>query len=189
MEWFAWLFFESLPALGAALFVINFVLLAYWRRSERVLPLLVGLALAMVLLGVQTLVITRQEHAIRMLAAIERDVVAARTDSLAATLAPDFKTGKMGPDEFLEYVERQYERVRVHSTNRGRLEIIESLPDRFMVEVAYTPDVTVGGYEGRLPTRWRFTFVRTETGWRIASLRPIHVARLSNPGWDELNAP
>ena len=62
MSWFTWIFLESLPALGALLFTVNFFLLVYWRRSGRVRPLLIGLGAAIVLLIVQAAVVTHSAN-------------------------------------------------------------------------------------------------------------------------------
>ena len=86
MEWVTWLLFESVAALGSVLGLVLFALLVHWRRSGQVRPLLLGLGVAAALLLVQVLVVTRREHAGRILAAIERDIVAARTAALEAAL-------------------------------------------------------------------------------------------------------
>lgn len=183
MDWLPWLLFESLPVLAALLFTANFVLLVYWRRSGRARPLVVGLAAAVVLLAVQTLVVTRREHALRLMAGVEKDVVAARTDALAAALAPDFEAGDMGPRRFVEFVERQYEKVRVRAVSWSTFRVTDSRADRFVVAVAYQAEVTVRDYAGRVRTRWEITFVRTDVGWRIGGIQPTYIDGLPSPDW------
>jgi len=186
MDWLVWFFFESLPALAAVLFTANFVLLVYWRRSGRHRPLLVGVTLALALLIIQALVVTRREHARHVLTAIEKDVLASRRDHLAAAFAPSFTAGRMTRDEFLDYVGRQYHRVHVRQLNCSELRVKESRPDEFVVAVAYQGDITVGDYVGWVRTRWDVTFVRTAAGWQIARLQPRYVEGITDPTWADL---
>ena len=187
MSWVAWLLFESPTALGGALFVDNFVLLVIWRRTGHRRPLVVGLALAAGLLLIQTLVVTRREQAARILKRIERDVLTAQTTALAQCLAPDFRADGMGAQDFVEFVARRYEWVRVRSLSQGRVEVQESQPDSFVVEVPYRADVVVEQYAGLVRTRWRITLHRTDQGWRIRHVQPTYIEGLVNPSWDRID--
>jgi hypothetical protein len=185
MGWLNWLLFESLPALGAVLGVVLFVLLVHWRRTRRGRPALIGLVVAVVLLAVQALVVTRREHAERILGLIEKDLVASRTVALAAALAPDFDAGGLDRDGFLAYVRQQLQLVKVRWLDRWALQMEESGGDRFVASATYLADVSGEGYVGSTESRWALTFVRTSDGWKIAAVRPLHVAGLDNPRWQD----
>lgn len=187
MDWLTWLLFENLLALAAMLFTANFVLLVYWRRSGRAVPLLIGVGLAVILLAVQTLVVTRREHAARVLEDIANDVVAARTDALAAALAPEFRAGEMTSGDFVDYVERQYEKVRVHAVQCSSLSIRNSEDDRFVAAAAYQGDIAAGDYRGWIRTRWEITFARTPAGWQIVQIRPTFIDGIPNPDWNAID--
>jgi hypothetical protein len=183
VEWVAWVLFESLPALGAMLFTANFVLLVYWRRRERVRPLLIGLAVAVVLLGVQALVETRREAAMRILAGIEQDVRAAQTESLAAALSPSFDADGLSKAEFLIGVQVALDHVRIHALHRGEVRVREASPDQFVVSAVYLGDVEVDAFRGPVRTRWDITFVRGEPDWQISAIRPRAIEGLQDPSW------
>ena len=184
METVTWVLFENLPVLAAILFTANFVLLAYWRRSGRVKPLLVGLTVAVFLLIVQALVVTRREHAMQILAGIEKDVVASRTEALAEALAPNFRAHGMGRADFLAYVEQQYEHRSVRSVKCTSLRMVRSEPDTFVVAAAYQVDLRDSEYGGVFPTGWEIVFVRTAAGWQISGVRPTYIANIREPGWE-----
>src|SRR5262245_16644152 len=99
MELVTWVFFESTAALSALIGLSLFFLLVHWRRTSRPRPLLIGLAISVVLFVTQELVVTRREHAERVLAPVLRDLTANRTDALAAALAPTFRADEMNRDE------------------------------------------------------------------------------------------
>lgn len=170
MNWLTWVLFESLPVLGGILGVVLFVLLVYWRRSGKARPLLIGLGVAVVLLAVQALVVTNRERAARVLTAIEHDVRASRTDVLAAALAPEFESQGLGRDEFVTYVRRQLANVRIRWIERWELTISDAQADRFVASATYLADVAAEGMSGTPRSSWRFEFVRTPAGWRIAQL-------------------
>lgn len=179
--------FESFAALAAVLFTVNFVLLVHWRRGGRVRPLLIGLVTALVFLALQAVVVTRREHAIRILTRIEDDVVGARTDALAASLSPAFDADGMGPEEFIAFVNRQYESVKVRGVRRARMIFQESQADLFTIEVSYQADISAEAYSGWFPTRWRITFERCSLGWLIRAIRPTYIAGLPNPSWNQID--
>jgi hypothetical protein len=175
MEWLSWLLLEEYRALVAVLFGVDFVLLVYWR-----------LALSILLLSVQALVVTRREHAQRLLAGIEQDLVAGRTQALAAALAPSFSAGGLGPGEFVAAVRGVLERVRVRAVNCSELRVRESRPGDFIVAAAYQGDVDTGDFGGWVRTRWDITLVQTEVGWRIQGIEPKYIDGLPRPDWDEI---
>jgi hypothetical protein len=186
MDWLIWVLFESLPALGAAVGLPLFVLLVYWRRGGRGLPLLIGLAVAAVLIAVQSLVVTRREHAGRILKAIESDLAESRTSALAAALAPDFYSDGLDHDGFLAYVRRQLQRVSVKWVERRGLQVQQTWPDRFAVAASYTADLVVDGYAGTVPSHWSITFARTPEGWKITHIRPLNVGGDGTVSWESI---
>lgn len=183
MDWLIWLLFESLLALAIVLFIIDFCLLVYWRRRGRARPLLIGLTLSVVLLIVQALVVTRTEQAQRVLAGIEDDILHAHTEHLAAALAPDFTAGRMDAREFVAFVQRQYDHVRVRALNANQWQIRDDGPGRFVASVAYQGDIVLNEYAGMIRTRWDITFIRTDAGWRILAIEPTYIDGLEPPYW------
>lgn len=176
MGWMRWLFLESFPALAVALFLVNFFLLVYWRRSNRPRPLLIGLAAAIMLLGIQGLVVTRHEHSARALNAIVREIPLRRIDALAAALAADFDGDGMDRDAFVEFAQAGLDRVRIEQLHRTRLEIVRSEGDEFVVEVVYLSDTLIGEvFDGYLKSEWEVTFVRRAGEWRIGGIRALEI--------------
>jgi hypothetical protein len=176
-----------LPALAVVLFTVNFILLVRWRRGGRARPLLIGLVLSVVLLGVQGVVVTRREHAARVLRPIEHDLTAAQTTRLAAALADDFRAGRMDKEHFLALVARYCDRVRIRSLHRSQLTVRDSQPERFVVEAAYQADLRSDFLSGWIRSRWELTFTHTPDAWRIAVIRPLYVDGFDNPDWDSFN--
>ncbi len=187
MTWLSWFLFESFAALAAVLGVVLFVLLVHWRRTGRSRPLLIGLAVAVLLLVMQALVVTRREHAARLLTPIERDVLASQTTALDAALTPDFTAGDLERAEFLAYARRQFQALRVRWLDRWSLQVNESAADRFVATATYLADIAGDAYSGSIQSRWAITFVRTPAGWRIAHIRPLHIAGLDAPRWSDLD--
>lgn len=187
MSWLIWLLFESLPALGAFLGVVLFVLLVYWRRSGKGRPLLIGLGVAVVLLVVQALVVTQREQAARVLTRVERDIRASRADALADALAPDFESQGLRRDEFVTYVRRQLSKVRVRWLDRWELTTEDAGPDRFTAVVTYVAEVAVEGMSGIPRSSWNIVFVRTPAGWRIAGIECRHIDGHQGVSWRELD--
>ncbi len=184
MAWVVWVLFESRAALAALLGVVLFVLLVHWRRSGRPRPLLLGLAAAVLLLVVQALVVTKREHARRILSAIEQDIVASRTTALAAALAPDFDfpEGRAG---FLELVDHELARIDVRYLERWWLRVERDEGERFTVVVEYSADIA-GVYAGTFQSGWELTFVNTADGWRVQQIRPRHLAGMGNVNWSSI---
>lgn len=185
MDWLTWFFLESAAALAVGLGLILFWLLVLWRRGGSARPLLIGLLLAIVLLGVQQVVDTPRERAARILAAIERDVIAGRTAALAASLADTFVAAGMDRSRFVEYAREQLQRVRIEWVRRGELVIEPLARDRFLASVGYQAGVIVRDADaGFVPSRWRITFGRTSDGWKITTIDPPTIAGQQFRDWD-----
>lgn len=191
MNFLVWLLFESTPALAGCLAVVLFVLLVHWRRTLKPRPFLIGLAVAVVLLVVQALVVTRREHADRILGRIETDIVASRMEALATALAPGFYIPETDWDRarFLDRVQQYMERVDVRTLIRRQLEVEAGEADRFQIEVSYLADVSAANYAGAVFSRWRITFVEVGDQWQILTVEPISLNQHSVHGWDDLPAP
>lgn len=182
MAWLTWLLFESLTGLAIALAVVLFVLLVWWRRTGRPRPLLIGLAVAVVLLSLQQAVTTQREHATRLMTRVERAIIEARARDLAPLLAPDFRAGERGREEFVAYVADWMQRVKVRWLHRENPHIEESTGDAFTLVVGYLGDVQ-SDYGGTIQSRWRIRFARTAAGWQIVGIEPISIAGTDATTW------
>ena len=185
------LLFESTLMLGGCLAVMLFVLLVYWRRTLKPRPLLYGLGLAVVLLIVQAAVVTRWEHADRIMKRIETAVLASQPDDIAATLSPRFHITDpdWDADEFLARVRQYMQAVHVRTLNRRALDIEENQPDRFQIYVSYWADISGRSYASGTLSRWLIVFAREEQGWRIINIEPTHMDRITIRGWRALPNP
>jgi hypothetical protein len=191
MDSLIWFFFESTLALAGVLVVLLFVLLVHWRRGGRPRPLLIGLSVAILLLIVQALVVTRREHADRILRRIETDVVASRTDAIAAALSARFHVAEPDMDQagFLERVRRAMRRVDVRTLTQHGLKIQADESDTFEVSVTYWADVSTPEYGGLAHSRWRIVFIREQGNWRILTVEPTELNRLPVAGWSGVPHP
>jgi hypothetical protein len=185
------LLFESTLMLGGCLAVLLFVLLAHWRRRLQPRPLLIGLALSVVLLVVQALVVTRREHADRIMARIEADVLASQTDAIAAALSTEFLVAEpeMDREKFVRLVERYMQRVDVRTLTRRALDIEASETDRFQLYVSYLADISAPNLNSLVLSRWRISFAKEDDGWRILSIEPTQLDRTPIRGWRGLRVP
>lgn len=186
METLTWILFESVPALGAVLFVVLFALLVYWRRTLRAMPLLIGLAVAAGLLITQELVVTQREHAQRILRQLENAVVAGNVDAIAPWLTSDFTAGDMDREVFLEFADQTLRNVDVVTARRMDLAFRASAADTFTITAAHFAELSATSYEGPASARWELVFVRTPVGWRIAQIEPESLNRQNVRGWDDL---
>jgi hypothetical protein len=185
MSWLTWLLLESLPALAVPLGLALFVLLVHWRRGGRPLPLLIGLGAAVLLLVVQTVVVTKREHASRILGEIERDLVASRVDALVRHLSPNFPWDH--PSEtFPAYVRGRMHDWDLRWADRRKLEISHDGANRFVATASYLAEVMADDYAAVFRSRWSVTFERTDDGWKIIDVTPEHIDGMNNPDWSEI---
>ncbi len=173
MDWLVYIFIESTLTLGVLLALVCFCLLVYWRREGRPRPLLIGLAVSALLLIVQTAVTTQREHAWRILARIERDVLAGETDRLAASLSDDFSAARYDKPRFIELVDGRYDVVSVIWLRRLSCTIVESTADSFTAEVGYLGEVRASEYMTAIDSKWRIKFIRRERDWKIQTVKPL----------------
>ena len=191
MDFLARLLFESTLLLGGCLAVILFVLLVHWRRTLKPRPLLIGLAIAALLLIVQAAVVTRWEHADRIMKQIEAAVLASQPEPIAMTLSSRFRIADMDWDdeEFLDRVRRYMQAVDVRTLRRRALEIEKNETDRFQTYVSYLADVGTRQVNGLVLSRWRIVFVEEDRAWRIISIEPTQLDRTTVSGWQGLPRP
>lgn len=191
MDFLIWLLFESTLALGGCLAVLLFVLLVRWRRTLKPRPLLIGLALSVVLLLVQALVVTRREHADRIMRAIEQDVVASRPDAIAAALSERFYISETGWDRerFLDRVRQYLEAVDVRTLTRRKLAVETSEAGRFQIYISYLADISTRDLDTPVLSRWRIEFVDEAGQWRILTIQPSSIERRPIGGWKGLPKP
>ncbi|MBN2445695.1 MAG: hypothetical protein JXO22_03160 [Phycisphaerae bacterium] len=173
MDWLAWLLLESTLALAIVLVVINFFLLVHWRRSGRPRALLIGLAMAVILMVVQGAVVTKREHAKRILRGIEQDVLAMQTTNLARALPPDFNVAGYDREGFLNMVRGRYDVVRVLGLRRWAFNVVKDEPDAITVSVQYTSEVRAGGFTGTAISTWRVRFEHRGDDWFIVAVTPV----------------
>ncbi len=183
METLVWVLLESTVTLAVILALANFFLLVYWRRSGRPRPLLIGLAVAVVLLALQALIVTKREHAATILSQIETDLLASRVEALDRALATDFQAGHRNHEAFVDFARRQLEVVEIHWLRRTGPRVEQSEKDTFTISVGYTADVTAHGYVGPVGSRWRITFVREAGEWRIGRIDPPMINRRQFDDW------
>ena len=188
MEWIVWLFLESTGALAALLGVVLFVLLVHWRRGGRPRPLLIGLGLVVLLLAVQTLVVTRREHAARTMNRVTTDLLLSKTDALAAALAPSFSVADadgytLDRDEFVALVADQLQATDIRWVECTGLELTRGEGEQFAVSVSYWAEVVTHDFSRALRSRWAITFRRTPEGWKITDIQPEHIDGLIDPSW------
>jgi hypothetical protein len=180
-----WVLLESTVTLAVILALVSFFLLVYWRRSGRPRPLLIGLAVAFVLLGLQALIVTKREHAAATLSRIETDLLASRVEALDRALAADFQAGHMNHESFVDFARRQLKVVEIHWLRRTSPRVEQSQKDSFRISVGYTADVTAHGYVGPVGSRWTITFVREGGGWRIGRIDPPMINRQQFNDWHD----
>jgi hypothetical protein len=191
MDFLTWMFLESRPLLGGCLAVVLFVLLVYWRRTLKPKPFLVGLALAVVLLVVQALVVTQREHADRIMRSIERDVLASRTEAIAAALSDRFQIPEKNWDRerFIERVKDYMQTIDVRTLNRRKLQIEKSETDAFEISVSYLAEISGRDYAGPVLSRWKIYFVHEDGHWRILRIEPTSLGQTTIHGWDGVPRP
>ena len=160
MDTLAWLLLESTLALGSLLFVMLFVFLVHWRKTLKPRPFLISLGVAGILLVVQSTVVTRREHADRIMKGIETAVLDSRVDSIRAALASGFRIRETdwSAADFVEVVRDWMRVVDVRTLRRRALRIEGSLDDRFEIYVSYMADVAHRSYSGTTLSRWIITF-------------------------------
>ena len=185
MDTLKWLFFESTPALGGCLAVVLFLLLVHWRRTLKPRAFLTGLAVAAILLIVQAIVVTHGEHASRIMATIELEVLASRPDGLAPFLSERFYIEDADWDraEFLQRVRDYMERVDVRTLTRRKLEVEKNDGEQFQIYISYLADINTQDFDRPVLSRWRITFVHEANHWRILTIIPVSIDQTPTGGW------
>ncbi len=188
MSWLTWILLESKLALAIPLGTTLFALLVHWRRGGNPRPLLVGLAASIILFTLQTLVVTKREHAGQTLDAIAADLIAGRTTALQAALAPSFQTDNLDRDAFLRFVADRLRQTDILWARRTRLHIEPSAADRFTAIAAYTAEIQVAGIPMHFPSTWAITFQRVIDDWQITDIRCRALDEARNLSWRDIAA-
>lgn len=180
-----WLLFESPAGLGVCLGLMLFGLLVHWRRTLKPRPLLVGMAVALVLLIVQKVVVTQREHAGLILDAIQADLLASRPDAIERSLHDPFTAGEMDRDDFVRLVREKLRTVKIYTLSRSELTVTNGGPGEFAVEAAFVSRVSVGEFgQYPIPTRWMLRFVRDGERWKIRQIEPISMGGREMVRWE-----
>lgn len=187
MDLLKWILFESSVALGVLCGLALFALLVHWRRRLRPRPLLIGLAVTVALFIAQATVVTDRERVFEIMRPIERAIVAGRVEPLGRALSPRFVAGERDREEFLDYVERQFDRGEVHSVRLRDVQVEQSESGRFTAILRYSADVEMREHKGYLPTAWLIRFVREEEGWRIEAIEPRRIGLMQVGDWEQFD--
>lgn len=188
MDTASWILFESRTALAAPLALLLFAMLVYWRRGGSPRPLLTGLAVAAILFVVQALVVTRREHAGRMLREIEAGLLASSVQPLERSLAPGFTAGEMDAHEFIDFARRTLQRVQVTRLIQIALNVTDAQRDEFEVVTRYLSDQRGGNLPGVLDSTWRLRFRWAGDAYQLESVEPVALQGVKVSGWRELGA-
>lgn len=187
MDTFRWLLLESPAALGTLLGLVNFGLLVHWRRGGRARPLVIGLATAAGLLGIQAAVVTQREAAAGWLARIERDLRHGRVAVLDEALALEFRAGAMNRDDFVAQVRDQLRRLAILTVYRTELRVESQSTERFVAHAAYLAEIKLDSqFSGFLRSRWQLMFVSTPAGWRIETIHPPEIENTQFEDWSRV---
>ena len=191
MTFITWLFYESTPALAGLLFVVLFVLLVYWRRTLRRGPFQIGAIVAIALLIVQALVVTKPERAGRIMKRVEAAVLSSNSAALADELSERFLISETGwrRAEFMEVVRRYLSWMDVYGLRRRKLEIVEVEPERFQIYVSYLVDARTKDFAWKGLSRWLITFALDDDDWRIVEIEPNDMGQFPVRGWRALPPP
>lgn len=180
-----WILLESLPTLGAILFVILFVLLVRWRQGGTARPLLIGLGVALVLLIVQAAVVTNRERAIRIMAPIESGLLARDAQPVVRALHGEFLSDRMDQTGFGEFVRSQLANIQLHRLWRRETTVIESDDNGFVARLTYYAELTVRDVRRPLSSVWDLRFEQDDGEWKIHSINPVRIADRDLEDWDD----
>jgi hypothetical protein len=166
-----WFFYEALYPLLITLFVVNFLLLAWWRRGGSKRPLQAGLVLSVLLLAGNVAITTDREQAAQIMGRLEQ---AFETDDLAPLreyVAADFSARGYNRTDFLELVERWQADTAIGNIVRRHLDIERRTEDIIIVDyhcAAQIESQRHGG--GWIVSMWRLSFRETPAGWRLYAI-------------------
>jgi hypothetical protein len=186
VETLTWVVFESPAALAVPVALLLFFLLVRWRRGGSPRPLAAAALVSLALFIVQAAVVTAREHAARVLAGIERDLLDRRVEALRAALADDFHTQGLDRERFLDLVRQRIRHIRVHWLQRTGLRIAEREPDRFVVLVSYLAQGSGTEGDGLSRSSWRVAFGRRGGAWKIVEAEPRSLDGIDVRSWERL---
>ena len=176
VESIQWLLFENRIALLVVLGLAEFVVLwvwARWRTRCTRNAVLAGLVLSILLLIVQTVVVTDRERIITLCNSLAAAVENGKIATVAEHLAPDFRSDGVDRDRLLAELTRLLTRVHVEETQLSNFRV--SFADgQTRAEFDATCRVMAGGYvEGGVGTSWRLTLRRTNETWQVLAIELV----------------
>jgi len=176
-------FFEDPVWLGAGLLFIQLILILRWagrRDASSRYALRAGLAMSALLMGISVVVITPREEIIAACLDLARAVDDGDVSAIAANLADDFEAGALDRAEFLARLEGTLSRTRVDRPRLRRFEVTFADPYHACVVLNATAQMRASnGFAGRLPTRWRLTFHRAATDWKLDAAESLPIPPLN----------
>jgi len=161
----------------------------YWRSTLRVRPFLIGCGVAVVLLIVQAAVVTKREHADRIMKRIETAVLESKPHGVGAELSDRFHAEPPPMDQarFVELVRTYMQTVDVRTLYRSDMELMEVESGSFSLEVSYMGEVNARDFSGTVLSRWKLRCEREPEGWRIVNIIPIMLNKQRINGWHDLH--
>lgn len=191
MQGVQWFLFDSALALSLTAFAGLFVLFVLWRRGGSPRPLLIGLVVTAVLLVVEALVVTPREHADRVLAPLENDLLAGRLDVLPDLLADDFQAGDSSDGlfdrgEFVAAARKTLRGMEMRWLTRSNLEVQSHSPARIIARAVYLCNLRTNAFAGTVKSAWRIEFVRVGDAWKIGRIDPPEIDGYQMPHWNFL---
>jgi ketosteroid isomerase-like protein len=167
------LFFEDPFWLYALLVMAEVVLLLIWRRQRTRtsgLRLLVPPALAALIFGVATLVVTDRERITAAVHEIAKGVAAGQTTALEKYLDDDFHMTLGGPSfgkaKTLARASKVMRTSRITKVKIKRLQI-EVKGDTATLRMITAIRVEGGGFRGGVPLVWILRWIKRGKQWRI----------------------
>jgi hypothetical protein len=176
VESIQWLLFENRIALLVMLGLTEFVVLwvwARWRTRRTRNAVFAGLVLSIVLLVVQTVVVTDRERIIALCNSLAAAVENGKIAAVAEHLAPDFRSDGVDRDRLLADLTRLLTRVHVEETQLSNFRV--SFADgQAHAEFDAACRVMAGGYvEGGVGTSWRLTLRQTNETWQVLAIELV----------------
>jgi hypothetical protein len=182
-----WLLLEAPRTLFGVSFVVLFFLLVHWRRGHSPRPLLIGLAVTFALLLLSALVVTRREHAGRVLAAIEGELLRRQVAALRTSLSPEFRAGPWGAAEFVSRAEQWLEVVQPIWLQRTEFRVLDGGDaERFDLSVGYLAQARHEGFQQLVRAQWRMHFVRSHGRWQLSGIDPPRIENVQYDDWSDV---
>jgi len=171
-----WLFLENRIALFVLVVFVEFWLLwawARWRTRRTGRLALGGLIVGVLLLVLQTLVVTDREEIIVVCQGISRTIEDGDVDGFGEYIAVEFAVGSIDRDTLLASLTRILTQVRVEEPRLSGFDISVDGDQARADFQAGCRLVTSRFFEGRMLSRWELTFLRFGDRWRVIAIQPV----------------